>query len=123
MKMLPSEWARLTVIALHTAMVISLCIWCGPVPGVILSVPLQAGILGLHRERVYTAKWSSLCVCFYVAAFLVEAYASPPHRVIGTRLSVLAMLDFMGLLLFVRWRRLEQPAIAARMGSSGAAAR
>jgi uncharacterized membrane protein len=122
-KISPGEWARLGALALHAALIAGLCVWCGPVFGLILGLPLVASALGLLRDQVYTAKWTTLFMCFYVGGLLVEAYASPAHRVIGTRLSVLAALDFTCLVLFVRWRRREPPAISARRGSSGAAAR
>jgi uncharacterized membrane protein len=106
-------------LALHAALILGLSIWCGWKAGIFIAAPLIVSAFGLVRERTYTAAWASLCLCFYIGGFLVEAYASPPHRTIALRLSILATLDFTALLLFVRWRVRERQVVAAQKARSG----
>lgn len=116
-----SAWVCSGALALHAALIFGLSIWCGWRPGIVLAAPLIISAFGLLRERTYTAAWASLCLCFYIGGFLVEAYASPPHRTIALRMSIVATLDFTALLLFVRWRLREQRVAAAQKALSGAA--
>ena len=121
MKTPPSGWVCSGALALHAALILGLAIWCGWIAGIVIAAPLVVSAFGLLRERTYTAAWASLCLCFYIGGFLVEAYASPPHRVVALRMSVLAVLDFIALVLFVRWRLRERQATAAqKVPSDGA---
>jgi uncharacterized membrane protein len=114
-----SAWVCSCALALHAALILGLAIWCGWKAGIVIAAPLIVSAFGLLRERTYTAAWASLCLCFYIGGFLVEAYASPPHRVVALRMSILATLDFTALLLFVRWRVRERRDVAARKVPSG----
>ena len=97
-----SEWARIAALAFHFGLIAGLIAWCGWLPGVLLSLPLLAPIPGLLRKRTYTAGWATMLVVFYVGGLLAEGVAVPGRRGIGTALSVVAALDFVSLVLFVR---------------------
>lgn len=97
-----SEWARVAALVLHLGLIAGLIAWCGWLPGVLLSLPLLAPIPGLLRKRTYTAGWATMLVVFYVGGLLAEGVAVPGRRGIGTALSVVAALDFVSLVLFVR---------------------
>ncbi|MDR3418558.1 MAG: DUF2069 domain-containing protein [Nevskia sp.] len=115
-----SAWARRAALLLHLVLVGGLVAWCGWLPGMLLSLPLLTALPGLLRGRTYTASWASMLVVFYVAGLLAEGVAMPGRRSVGTLLSTVAALDFVSLVLFVRLTGRE---LAARTGSSGAAAR
>ena len=117
-----SEPARLAALALHLALMAGLVAWCGWLPGVLLSLPLLAPLPGLLRRRTYTAGWATMLLVFYVGGLLAEGVAVPGRRTIGTLLSVVAALDFVSLVLFVRLTARERQALAAQTESSGAAA-
>lgn len=116
-----SEWARLAALMLHAALIVGLLLWCGWPAGVLLVLPPLAPLPGLLRRRTYTAGWACMLVVFYVGGLLAECVAMPQRHYVGTLLSVVAALDFVSLALFVRLSGRE--AVAARRGSSGAAAR
>jgi uncharacterized membrane protein len=117
-----SEWARVGALACHVLLMIGLLAWCGWLPGLLLCLPLLAPLPGLLRRRTYTAAWASMLLVFYVAGLMAEGVAVPERRMIGTLLSVVAALDFVGVVLFVRLSARERQAAAAQTGSSGAAA-
>ncbi len=116
-----SEWARLAALALHVVLMAGLIAWCGWFPGVLLCLPLLAPVPGLLRKRTYTAGWATMLVVFYVAGLVAEGVAIPGRRNIGVLLSIVAALDFVGLVLFIRLTARES--LAAQTESSGAAAR
>jgi uncharacterized membrane protein len=117
-----SEWARIAALILHVLLMAGLIAWCGWLPGALLCLPLLAPLPGLLRRRTYTAAWASMLLVFYVAGLMAEGVAVPGRRIIGTALSVVAALDFVGVVLFVRLAARERQASAAQTGSSGAAA-
>ncbi len=81
--------------------------WCGAVAGSLLSLPLLVALPGLLRGDLYTAKWASLLLVFYVAGLLAESYAIHARHTIGVALSVIATIQFISLLMFVRWSARE----------------
>jgi uncharacterized membrane protein len=117
-----SEWARLAALVLHGLLIAGLLAWCGWPAGALLCLPLLAPLPGLLRRRTYTAAWASMLLVFYVAGLLAEGVAVPDRRGVGTALSVIAALDFVAVVLFVRLAARERQALAAQTGSSGAAA-
>ncbi len=108
-----SEWARLAALALHLLLMAGLLIWCGWLPGALLCLPLLAPLPGLLRRRTYTAAWASMLLVFYVAGLMAEGVAVPGRRAIGTALSVIAALDFVAVVLFVRLSARERHAARA----------
>jgi uncharacterized membrane protein len=117
-----SEIARFAALGLHLLLIAGLVAWCGWLPGTLLSLPLLTPLPGLLRRRSYTAGWATMLLVFYVAGLLAEGVAMPGRRGIGTLLSVVAALDFVSLVLFVRLTARERLALAAQTESSGAAA-
>jgi len=103
-----SEWARAVALAAHVLLIVGLVAWCGWLPGILLSLPLLAPLPGLLRRSTYTAGWASMLLVFYVAGLLAEGVAVPGRRLIGTLLSIVAALDFVGVVLFVRLSAREQ---------------
>jgi uncharacterized membrane protein len=99
---------KLSLYAIHAALILQLAliaglgVWCGPLPGLLLALPLVAPLPGLWRRRTYTAGWAGMVLAFYVAGLMAEGVAQPERRLIGGILSAVAALDFAALLLFVR---------------------
>ena len=117
-----SEWARIAALTCHVLLMVGLIAWCGWLPGVLLCLPLLAPLPGLLRRNTYTAGWASMLIVFYVGGLMAEGVAVPGRRSIGTTLSVVAALDFVAMVLFVRLTARERQASAAQTESSGAAA-
>jgi uncharacterized membrane protein len=118
-----SLYAVYAALILQAALIAGLVLWCGPVPGLLLALPLATSLPGLLRRHTYTAGWASMVLAFYVAGLMAEGVAQPERRLIGGSLSVVAALDFAALLLFVRFSARERAEPAVRSGSSGGAGR
>jgi uncharacterized membrane protein len=118
-----SRYAQIAALVLQIGLIAGLVAWCGPLPGLLLALPLLAPLPGLWRRRTYTAAWASMLLVFYVAGLLAEGVAQPQRRAVGSALSVVAALDFVALLLFVRLSARERAAPAARTESSTSAGR
>jgi len=104
-----SQWAWVAALALHFVLANGLWIWSGLLPGLLLILPLAAALPGLLRRSTYTAGWATLLLVFYVAGLMSEAFAIPSRRHIGLGLSIVAMFEFIALVLFVRLHAREQP--------------
>lgn len=68
---------------------------------------------GLVRGRLYTYQWASMLVVFYCAIWLAEGWADHGTRVMAFSIALLAAVDFVSLVLYVRWRKREAPAPVA----------
>lgn len=68
---------------------------------------------GLVRGRLYTYQWASMLVVFYCAMWLAEGWFDRGARSLAFAIAALAAVDFVSLVLFVRWRKREAPAPAA----------
>lgn len=112
----PTRWARGLCLVLHLALVVALPFVAG-LPGVLLALPLLAPLPGLWRRRPYTYAWCSLLLAFYVGAFLMEAWAQPPRAPVAIALALLAAAEFCALLLYVRFRAVDQRRAGALSGT------
>jgi uncharacterized membrane protein len=79
--------------------------WLG---ALLLALPVP----GLLRERIYTYQWASMLVAFYSALWLAEGYAQPDRRLEAFGIAAVAAIDFVSLVMFVRWRQRERLAQA-----------
>jgi uncharacterized membrane protein len=114
-----SRIAQAAAVATEAVLIVGLLWWCGWAAGLVLSLPLLATLPGLLRARVYTGKWASLLLVFYVAGLLAEGVAMPDRHTAATFLSCVAAATFVSLLLFVRWSAREAQAGLARTAASG----
>ncbi|MGQ0501102.1 MAG: DUF2069 domain-containing protein [Panacagrimonas sp.] len=126
--MMPSQLARRVVLVTH-ALLMAAVLLRNPSPvSVILLLVLCTPLPGLIRGRPYTYAWASLLIAFFVAGYLSDGFA-----VAGTRLSAFAIgsvaaLEFVSLMMFVRWTAREKtlratPAPAAQTAASDDALR
>lgn len=98
------------LLASHFALIGGLLWWCGAAIGLLLVLPLLAPLPGLLKGRPYTGAWASLLIVFYVAGLLAETYGLQQRHAIGGALTLIAMVDFVATLLFVRWAARERAA-------------
>ena len=128
MNTLPSTWAqRITVIA-HVVLLLGV-LFRNPSPlSVLLALVLLTPLYGLLRGKTYTFAWASMLVAFFVAGYLAEGYARPESRGSAFALASVAALDYVALMMFVRFRARETAAARAaapaeRTEASGDASR
>lgn len=116
----PAHWALGLVLAMQAGLAAGLLTWAGWVAGVVLSLPMLLPLWGLLRARPRSAAWAAYLMIFYVAGLLSEAYAMPERHEVALILSIVALVAFFSLILFVRWtareRRLIQPAAGDAAG-------
>lgn len=118
-----SRVALVIALLAQFALIAALMLWSTVFIGTLLSLPLLASLPGLLRARTYTAGWASMLVVFYIGALLAEGVAMPLRKSLAQGLSIVAMIDFISLVLFVRLAAREQAALASQKESSGGAAR
>lgn len=100
-------------LALHAVLMLGLLAWTRDLLGLVLVLPLAAAIPGLARGQRYTGGWMTLMLVLYMAGLIAEAGAIPSRRLIGIGLATVAVLEFVSLVLLVRW---SARAEAARAG-------
>lgn len=103
----PSSRAWAVALACHFALANGLWIWAGLLPGLLVVLPLALGLPGLLRRRRYTAGWLTLLLSGYVAALLAEAASVPSRYGIALGFASVAAVEFVALVLFVRWSARE----------------
>ncbi|SFF43320.1 Uncharacterized membrane protein [Fontimonas thermophila] len=114
-----SRYARALAVTAHTLLLLALMArgsslsWLG---ALLLAVSLP----GILRGRIYTYQWSSMLIACYCALWLAEGWADPARRVVAFAIAGLAAADFIGQVLYVRWRNREE---TGRAAASGAASR
>lgn len=84
---------------------------------VVVCLPLLAAWPGLVQKRAYTASWASMVVAFYCAMLLAEAYMLPKIKGALLALAVVAVLDFVALMLYAKAQKTAD-AMAARASSA-----
>lgn len=121
-----SSRLRLAVLGAHALLLAGLPLAAGRT-GALLALPLLLPLRGLWLGRAYTYAWCSMLVVFYLGVLLAD------RRPAALALAVVAATEFLGLMLYVRARSVEQrraattapadpSAIAARTPGSGGAA-
>ena len=103
----PARWARRLALCMHFALLAALPA-VGRLPGLLIALPLLLPLPGLWRGRPYTHAWASMLIVFYAAAFVAEAWSQPERRAVAIALAALAAVEFAALILYVRFRRVDQ---------------
>ena len=81
--------------------------------GWVISALLLLPLPGLIRQNTRTAAWASMLVMFYVAGYLGAGYADASARWSAFAMAALAGVEYLSLLMFVRWRAVETRRLAA----------
>ena len=115
----PARNACVLSLSAHLTLALGLVFWCGWKGGAILSLPLLWTLPGLMQAKVRSGIWVAYILIFYVAALVAEAYAVPQHYAVGLILASVAMLDFVGVILFIRWATREHSAQAETAARTG----
>jgi uncharacterized membrane protein len=110
--------AQSAAVVLDLGLIAMLLAWCGTLPGALLSLPLALPLPGLLRGRSYTAGWASMLLVFYAGGLLAEGVAHPERRLAGTGIAAIAALEFVALLLLVRFTARERAIRNARTADS-----
>lgn len=128
MTRLPSTWAQRVAVGAHVLLLLGVLFRNPSALSVLLALVLLIPLFGLMRGKTYTFAWASMLVAFFVAGYLAEGYARPESRGSAFALASVAALDYVGLMMFVRFRAREMavaraPAPAARTAMSDDASR
>ena len=107
-----SSYAWVIALLLHCLLANALWVWAGLLSGLILVLPLAAALPGLIQRSTYTGGWLTLLLVFYIAGLMSEAFTIPGRREIALVLSIVAMLEFIAVVLFVRLTGRERAAAA-----------
>lgn len=102
-----SDMFRVFALATHLLLVAGLLWSAWPSVGVLVIVPLLFALPGLWRGRRYTYAWASMLLVFYCAGLLAEVYMRPTQVGFWRGLAVIAALEFVSLILFVRVQAAE----------------
>lgn len=115
---LVSHFALMLFVALHQPSALSF----------LLALVLMTPVPGLLNGKSYTFAWASMLVAFYVAGYLAAGYARPETRLWSFLAAGIAAVDYISLMMFVRFRARERaglavPAPAAQTAGSDDASR
>lgn len=120
--MTPADVLRRAAPVLHAALIVSVALREHSKIGLVLAVALAVPMPGIALGRTYTCAWASMLVTFFVGGYLAAGYARPDSQVSAFVVATIAALDFVSLVLFVRFRGREAAARAARERSAQTAA-
>lgn len=114
---LPLRLVRALVLLTHFALSLLLITTGGKVAllaGLLLFWPLP----GLLRGRAYTHAWASMLLAIYCALLLADGYSRPQLQHWSFGLALLAALEFVALMLYVRFS--ARASLAQKAGSGAA---
>lgn len=106
----PTRCARAVVLASHAGLLLGLPV-LGGAAGVVAALPLLAPAPGLWRARAYTHAWCSLLIVFYTAGLLVAYKTAGGAGWLS--LATLSALEFVALVLYVRFAAVDARRAAA----------
>ena len=116
----PPVLMQRVAIAAHLVLTLAVALRAPSALSVLLAAILLFPLPGLWRGRTYTAAWASMVVAFYVAGYLADGYARSDGRAMSFLIASVAAIDYLSLMLFVRFRAREVAAQrAAVVGSDG----
>ncbi|HZP13302.1 MAG TPA: DUF2069 domain-containing protein [Nevskiaceae bacterium] len=104
---------RIATLIAHVALIALLVAMTRASIGLLLIVPLLAPARGLWRGERYTYAWVSMLIVFYCAGLLAETYMRPTMVWLLRAAAVVAAIEFVSAVLFVRLRSREAAARTA----------
>jgi uncharacterized membrane protein len=108
-----SRSMRIVALVAHALLIVRLSAMVGATIGLLLVLPLLAPLRGLWRGDRYTYAWNAMLIVFYCAGFLAEAYMRPTIARPFPAAAIVAAIEFVSAVLFVRLRAREARAAAA----------
>jgi len=115
---LPSVLAQRIVLASHALLMLGVVLRHPSALSVVIAALLLLPLPGLIRGRSYTYAWASMLVAFYVAGYLADGYARPETRLSAFALAAVAAVDYVGLMMFVRFTARERAVAAAQASAA-----
>lgn len=113
----PSIYARRVALVAHGLLMLGVVMRHPSALSLVLAAILCLPLAGMVRGRSYTFAWASMLVAFFVAGYLAAGYARPDTRVSAFLLASIAAVDYVSLMMFVRFTARER-AVAADPGSA-----
>ena len=120
--MMPADLLRRVAPVLHASLIVAVTLHGLSKISLVLALVLTAPMPGIAMGRAYTCAWASMLVTFFVGGYLAAGYAKPDEKVAAFAVATLAALDFVSLVLYVRFRGREAAARAARERTAQTAA-
>lgn len=108
--MSPPVLMQRLALAAHLGLLLAVALRNPSALSVLLAAILLFPLPGLWRGRTYTAAWASMLVAFYVAGYLADGYARTEGRAVSFLIASIAALDYLSLMMFVRFRAREAAA-------------
>lgn len=108
-----SVWMQRLAASCHVALIALILVRDGLSSASLLAIPLLVAAPGLVRGHLYTYRWASMLLAFYAAGYLSAGYAEPQNKWSAFGMATLAALDFVGIVLYVRFLARERAAGAA----------
>lgn len=105
--MKPSVIARRVALVAHALLMVLVALRNPSALSVVLVGMLCLPIVGLLRGRTYTFAWASMLIAFFVAGYLADGYARPQTRWSAFGIASVAALEYLSLMMFVRWSARE----------------
>jgi uncharacterized membrane protein len=112
--MLPSVLARRVVLAAHGLLILGVVLRHPSALSVVIAALLLPPLPGLIRGRSYTYAWASMLVAFFVAGYLADGYARPDTRWSAFLIGSIAAIDYVALMMFVRFTARERAVAEAQ---------
>ncbi len=109
-----SHWMRLLASGTHLALLVLVTLDGEFGTGSLLALPLVLPLPGILRGRRYTYSWACMMLAFYAAGYLSAGYADPLHKWKSFSIASVAAVDFVALVLFVRFLARERIAMGLR---------
>lgn len=109
-----SHWMRLLASSMHVLLIVLVTLRGDFGKGSLLALPLFLPLAGILRGRRYTYSWASMMLAFYAAGYLSVGYAEPQNKWVAFGIATVAALDFVALVLYVRFLARERIAQGLR---------
>lgn len=113
-KPMPVRVVRWLVLGAHLLLILLLMLK-GSALSLLAGLLLLAPLPGLLKGRSYTHAWASMMLAIYCALLLSDGYARPQGQYQAFGLAALAALEFVALMLYVRFS--ARASLAQRAGS------
>ena len=119
---LPSVVMQRVALSSHVLLVLGVALRHPSALSFLIALVLCLPLRGMWRGQSYTFAWASMLIAFFVAGYLADGYARPETRVSAFVLASVAALDYVCVMMFVRFRARETAAIAAQASAAQTAA-
>lgn len=114
MKMSPPLLMQRIALVSHFALILFVALHKPSALSFLLALVLMVPVPGMLNGKSYTFAWASMLVAFYVAGYLAAGYARPETQLWSFIAASIAVIDYVSLMMFVRFRAREKAVSAGR---------